>query len=398
MKKISVVRMIFLVGLYSIFANLAHPIEPTIYTNLGFHNYMFGVAMAAMSLTNFLFAPFWGKVMDRYGCANITGLSFFGYSFAQYLFAISKTELTMTLARLLAGVFLSTISVSQLLYVMRYSPPEKTNRYLMYTATTSAVISPVGYLIGGVLGDYSIHGTMMVQVVGLAVIGVLFFLILGDETPTKKASYKMTFWDVNPMRSFSEIGPYLNAMLIVFFGVALLTNFASICYEHSFNYLIKEEYGFPPSYNGMLKALVGIVALISNATICSYLMKKSNIQKSTIGVLAICAVMCFGIVVIKDVTLFILINVVFFGFNSVYLPLVQATLTQMANKEEYGIFVGVFNAIRSVGAVAGSLVAGFAYEVHSRLPFAVTAVLFVVSVVCAWVNYRQFQKSKVTAA
>ena len=57
LKKVSVRRMIFLMGLYFVFANIVHPIEPTIYTDLGFHDYMFGVAMAAMSLTNFLFAP-----------------------------------------------------------------------------------------------------------------------------------------------------------------------------------------------------------------------------------------------------------------------------------------------------------------------------------------------------
>jgi len=397
MKKVSVFRMIFLIGLYSIFANLAHPIEPTIYTNLGCHDYIFGVAMAAMSLTNFLFAPFWGKMLDRFGCAKITGFSFFGYAASQYLFAVMTTEIGITIARLMAGIFISTVSVSQLLYIMRYSPAEKTSTYLMYNATTCAVLSPVGYLIGGLLGDISIFGTMMAQVGGLAVIGILFLVILDDEKTEARLETKGLWKDINPLKSFGEIRPYMTAMVAVFFIIAFATNFASMCYEHSFNYLIKDEYGFSPSYNGLLKAFVGIVAFVSNATICAYLLKKTKVQRSTIGVLAVLTVMSVCIVLIRDITPFIVINVLFFGFNAVYLPLLQDTLTKISTKGSHGIFVGMFNAVRSVGSVGGSLVAGFAYAVSTRMPFVITAILFAVTVVCAVVNYRQFSAKKANA-
>ena len=167
-----------------------------------------------------------------------------------------------------------------------------------------------------------------------------------------------------------------------------------MCYEHSFNYLIKDEFGFSPSYNGILKAFVGIVALVANSTLCSYLLKKTNVQKSTVGVLLVCTVMSIGIVVIKDIVPFVLLNVVFFGFNSVCLPLLQATLTKLSNKGNNGIFAGMFNAVRSVGSVGGSRIAGFAYEFSSRLPFLVTAVLFAGTVICAVVNFRQFAGKK----
>ena len=42
----------------SIAANFAHPATPTIIKDLGLNDYMFGVAFAGMSITNFLFAPF----------------------------------------------------------------------------------------------------------------------------------------------------------------------------------------------------------------------------------------------------------------------------------------------------------------------------------------------------
>ena len=125
-----------------------------------------------------------------------------------------------------------------------------------------------------------------------------------------------------------------------------------------------------------------------------YLLKKTDVQKSFVGVLAILTVMSVCIVLIKPLVPFVAVNVLFFGFNAVYLPLLQDTLTKLSKGKDHGIFVGMFNAIRSVGSIGGSLVAGFAYALSTRLPFAVTAVLFALAAVCAGIYYRRFASRK----
>ena len=47
-----------IMAVYSVVSNFAHPATPTIIKNLNLHDYMFGVAFAGMSITNFLFSPF----------------------------------------------------------------------------------------------------------------------------------------------------------------------------------------------------------------------------------------------------------------------------------------------------------------------------------------------------
>lgn len=44
--------------LFSLSANYAHPVTPTIIQDLGLHDYMFGLALATMMIANFLFSPF----------------------------------------------------------------------------------------------------------------------------------------------------------------------------------------------------------------------------------------------------------------------------------------------------------------------------------------------------
>ena len=390
MRKISPIRMVVLVGLYGFAANLVHPIEPTIYKNLNFPDYMFGVAFACMALTNFAFSPFWGRLCDRYGSGRVMGLCFFGYSASQYLFGICTTEWTLSLARVLAGVFISAISVGQLIYVMRYSPPEKTADNLMYMATAHAVTAPLGYLVGGFLGDRTIFGTVLAQVICLILLGLLFLLLLDDECqPMEVLDRRSLLREINPLKSFGQIRPFLNGFLVVFFTISMLTKFASVCYDQSFNYLIKAEYGFPASYNGMLKALVGVVALISNFTLCRWLLHHTDSLKSTIFILAVQMIMSAGVAVLTDFGAFIVLNVVFFGLNAVYLPLLQATLTRVADRENSGIFAGMFNAVQALGNICGSLAAGFVYAISWRLPFVLTAVLFTLTVLLAVVNLRQ---------
>lgn len=390
MKKISPMRMVLIVGYYSIVANLAHPIEPTIYTSLGFGDYMFGVAFAAMALTNFAFSPFWSRMCDRFGTAKMMGYSSFGYALAQLMFAYCQTEVGIALARLIAGIFISTISVGQLLYIMQHSASQKVGQNLMYNATASAVMSPVGYLIGGLLGDVSIELTMWLQVIGLVLQGVLFLTLLKDETAPGEAGSLSSWRDVNPLKSFGEIRPYMNRFLLVFFGIAAVTMFASTCYEQSFNYLIKAEYGFPASYNGLLKALVGVIAFVANLTVCSWLIHHTDAKRSIIYVLAVQTAVSIGVASISDLVPFLVINVVFFGLNAVYLPLLQMTLTQVSG-EHNSVFVGMFNAVRSIGMIAGSLIAGIVYTISYQLPFVLTAVLFGLATLLTIVNYRQYK-------
>jgi len=383
--------MFLLIGMYGIFANFAHPITPTFIQDLGLHDYMFGVAFASMAITNFMFSPFWGKLSKSIGSVKITGLCFIGYGVGQAMFGLSTTELGIVFARLFAGFFIGGLMVNQMIYIMDNSPLEKRGKNLAISATISAVISPFGFMIGGFLGDYSIPLTFTLQTIGLSFTGILYWLLLADQPIEKRLDIKETLKESNPFKIIVDARGIITAVLVSFFIMAIATSFASTCYEQCFNYFIKDQYGFPPSYNGLLKALVGFVTLIANSTICMWLLKKTNINKSIIYVLMICLSMMISIILINDIVPFIIINVIFFGFNAVYLPLMQAILAKFA-KHDDGVLIGLFNSMRSLGMVGGSLFAGFIYEVGPKLSFVSSGVAFAISVIFAIICYLQLKR------
>jgi len=264
---------------------------------------------------------------------------------------------------------------------------EKRAENLAIAATLQAVFSPFGFLIGGYLGDISTRLTFQMQIVGLLFLGILYFLILKDKEDESTATLHDFIKDVNPFKVIGDAKGIMTKYLMAFFVICAATNFASTCYEQCFNYFILDQYGFPPSYNGLLKAGVGFVALIANTTICLWLLKKTNIKKSLIPVLSVCLMMMIAIVLVQEKTIFIVINVIFFGFNAIYLPLLQAILVQVSKKDN-GVLVGLFNSMRSLGMILGSLFAGFIYALGPRLSFVSSAFAFAIAIVAALIYYR----------
>ena len=90
--------------LFNLAANFAHPVTPTVIQDLNLHDYMFGLALAAMMLTNFLLSPFWGKINEYISSRMSLLICCMGYGVAQIWFAYATTELQIVLARMFAGL------------------------------------------------------------------------------------------------------------------------------------------------------------------------------------------------------------------------------------------------------------------------------------------------------
>ena len=76
--------------LFNLAANFAHPVTPTIIQELALPDYMFGLMMAAMMLSNFLFSPFWGKINAVISSRQTLLIGCLGYGAAQLGFAYAR--------------------------------------------------------------------------------------------------------------------------------------------------------------------------------------------------------------------------------------------------------------------------------------------------------------------
>ena len=163
--------------------------------------------------------------------------------------------------------------------------------------------------------------------------------------------------------------------MAVFLFMVFATCFSTTAYDNSFNYYIRDQFQFPTSYNGLIYAVVGIVSLIVNFTLNNWLVRRTDCRKTIIPILVCAGVSLLVAAAIRAVVPFIAVNMIFYVFNSMYLPIQQVLMVKNSGGSN-GVFSGVFTSSRSMGMIAGSLSAGCVYELSPILPFVMGGIVF----------------------
>ena len=378
-----------IVAIESLAANFAHPITPTLIKNLELPDYMFGVAFAGMSFTNFLFSPFWAKMVNRISSRLTLLICCSGYGVGQLMFMLSQRQGTILIARLTSGFFVGGIMVSFLTYVINKGDPKTRGKFLALNATCTTVFGAFGYLVGGFVGVVSIPITFVLQATTLIGSGVLFYLLLEDDKKQIKERF-VFIRDANALKAFIDSKQFMTKLFAILFCIVFLTSLASTTYDQCFNYYIKDAFDFNSSYNGILKAVVGFISLLANTTICLWILKNTDVRKSLIYIFFGASTCLFLIFLIKDIAPFILVNVIFFAFNAMHIPLVQDLCAKNSNETNSSMVMGFYNALKSLGMVCGGLFAGFIYAVGPKLSFLFASIFFMIALLLM-VIYHKYQ-------
>ncbi len=392
MRNTSIVRFMAINFFFIAVSNFIHPVTPLLLQRIGCPDYMFGVAFAAMSTTFFLTCPFWGRMGDQYGYIKILSIGIIGYAVGQLIFSTAANSYMVVLGRAVSGMFISATSVCGMAFLSKSTDDaQKRAQYMAIYAAVSAISTAVGFLVGGVVGDGSIEIVFVMQVVGILLSAVLFYFLMGEIQPILDKK-KITFVDVNPISSILVASKMITAPMATFLLAAFLTSFATNAHDTSFNYFLRAQLAFPPSGNGIFKSVVGIIGLVANFSINMWIARKTDTRKSIIAVLALCGASLVLMVNLPSVTAFLISAMIFYGFNSIYLPIQQSLIVKNDSGISMGTVAGIFNAARALGMIIGPLVSGFAYATSPKLPFIAAAIAFFAATAISYINYKQYSR------
>lgn len=390
MRKISSKRMLAIMCLFYTGANMAHPFTPTMFTRLGLPDYMFGVALACMSVMGFIMGPFWGKSSDVYGRVRIMVTGCIGYAAGQLMFCYASSIAAVIIARLFSGFFCNATIICSLAYISDTAQGSERSKIMAYQAALMSSFSAGGYLLGGILGDISITLAFYVQSGILLLTGLITGLVLMDANE-KDTGKNITdiIKTANPFTVFIKSKDIVTPMMVVLLMSVGTAAFATTCFDNAFNYYIKAEFDFPSTYNGLIKACVGIIGFLANISVCMWLIKHVNARKSMMFLFTVCVSVIAVVLNARTIPVFIAVSICYYIFNSMYLPIQQSLVMSSADTANSGMISGLFNSIRSIGTVLGSLAAGFVYSYGSKLPFVLAAGMFALTLVIVIYNYIQ---------
>ena len=381
--------------LFHLAANFAHPVTPTIIHQLQLPDYMFGLMLAMMQMTNFAFSPFWGKINLYISSRKSLLICCCGYGLSQLGFACSTTQISILFFRAVAGVFTGGIFVSMLTYVVNTAKPDDQAKYLTYSATFQAVFGAFGYLVGGLLGEFSIRAAFFLQAFTLCGAGILFRLFcLPDGRSTEPIPTGKLIKDANPLNAFRDGKYFMNRAFVLLFIVNALINLGNTGFDQVFNYYLKDQLGLTSSYNGIIKAAIGLIAFLSNMTLCLWIIRRTNTKKSMVLLTCACALASADALFSEKIGLFITFSIAVYAFYSISIPVLQDIVASQADPSQKNLVMGFYNATKSLGSIIGSLMAGFLYGIHVRLPFFCIAVVYSLSVAAAF-GYLRLRKNSV---
>ena len=380
MNKKKLLTFFFLCGLFTMTSSFAHPVTPTLIVERNLDSAIFGTAFAAMQVTMFLLSPFWGKLCDYFPTKRIMLIGCIGYAIGQVIFGAAQNEAMVYAGRIFAGCFTGGVFTSFSNHVIHIGDPDSRGANLTAMITIQTVTSALGYFVGGFLGLISVEVVFAVQVAVLLLCGALFqVLCMDDMVFVVKPDHPLTLKEVNPFSAFAAAKNFMTPMLGLLFAIVVFSGIGYNSYEQSFNYYIKDQFDLSSAYNGTVKVIVAVLTIVMNSTVCIYLQKKTDINKSFLPVLLLCPLPIVCTLLFRSQVPFFAAYLFYNGLHAIRIPLLQTLIANSATAENSNSVMGFYQSMNSLGSIFGALFAGLIYAVNPMYPFALAVAAFVIT-------------------
>ncbi|MGB5894734.1 MAG: MFS transporter [Ignavibacteriaceae bacterium] len=340
-----------------------------------------GLVVAVYSFVQFLFNPILGRLSDKYGRKPIIVISLFINAIGYVLFAYTTSYILLLVARIVAGVGGSSISVAQA-YIADVTTKENRAKGMGIIGAAFGLGFVFGPLMGGFLASYGYMVTGFASATFSILAFILTIVLLPESNVNRKtpANTKRKLFDVDGLKNV--FAKPERAMLIFLFFV-LTFSFANI--YGTFALLGLQVYGFSDMQNGFMFGIIGLTSAIVQGVLIGRISKvvsKKNILKfGSFFIMVALALIPYG-----DTFLGLAIICIFLSIGTgVFQPTVLSLISEVTPEDEQGVTLGVNQSFSAFARVLGPLWGGFAFEfLGYPFPFltgaAFTLIIFIATV------------------
>lgn len=338
---------------------------------------LIGFMAASFAVGEFFFAPFWGRLSDRFGRKPVILLCLLGISFAFASFAFANNLSWLFISRFLQGVFAGGALTSASAYVADMTSKEDRIRGLSRLGASLATGFIFGPAIGGILSSFN-HQLPFFAASTLTIIDLVFVYFLLKESLTKneeRVIIKEGFLNIKAMyRGLrGDLGTFF--ILIFLWSYALSNNQVAIPLFGT------ETLGLSVTLIGVFFSLQGL----TSGSVQWFLLEKIARRFGEYKIVP------FGLL-IMTVSLFLLpfsplplvmsVFMITFSFGSAITRPTLATLVSKATREGQGTTMGIASAFESSGRILGPMLGGWLFATFGfHAPFTISAILILFTLV-----------------
>ena len=334
------------------------------------------LAMAAYSLGQFVGAPLWGKLSDRYGRRPILIASLIGAIVSYLILAVARDIVTLGASRLFGGLMACNIAAA-FAYVGDITSPEERPRAMGMIGAAFGLGFIFGPAIGGLLAgnhpdlaDFAIVGYASAAITAVAAVAA-FFLLPESLTAERRAQAHATRAGLKAadlLRTKPVIWALMALTLLVIGSAAMM--------ETTLAFFAHDEFGWGPSDVGLSFGAVGLISAALQGGAAGPLARRFGSGKLAVaGVTFHAGGLTLLALADSSIAMIVALGVMAVGLG-LFNPAFQTLTSEQTNDGDRGLVMGLTQGASSLGRVIGPAVSGTIYAgIGHRSPFGIGAAI-----------------------
>ena len=337
------------------------PLLPFYATELGASPFEVGLIIASYSAMQFVFAPVWGSLSDRYGRRPLLLLGLFGSAASYVVFGLARSLEVLLLSRVIAGIMGANIPVAQA-YIADSTTIERRARGMGMIGAAFGLGFIFGPAIGGGLSPwgYGVPGFVAAGL-SLAAATAAWFWLPESLAVENRVSDGFGALSAVTGRARTAAQVLARKRLREPIGVFFLGTMGFAGFTTIFPLFLENPLGLTALYAGGMFALVGMVSAGVQGALIGPMVERYGEQANAAlgGALLSAGVIAMGLGQSILATILSLLAVgVGWGLLA---PSLQSLVSRRAMANEQGQVLGVNQSASALARVIGPVAAGWAY-------------------------------------
>ena len=329
---------------------------------------MVGLLMATYSFTQFLAAPFWGRLSDRIGRRPVLLVSLAGASAAYVWLGLAESLWTLFAARAVGGAMAGNISAA-FAYVADVTTRENRARGMGMIGAAFGLGFIAGPAIGGILaGSDPVNADFQSPAFAAAALSVTALIMaVVALKESLSAEIRQRLAQEPPKKRFAMFREALDRPVIgLLLLLTFLATFVFAGLESTFAMWSRRQFGWGPEQNGYLFAFIGLLSALIQGGLIGRLARRFGEARLVVqGAVAL----AIGILLIpfstNVVVLVFAMSIAGYGF-SVISPSLNSLISLRSSEDEQGGIMGVTRSASTMARFIGPAWAGLLFGVIGR--------------------------------
>ena len=358
---------------------------------------MVGLLMATYSFTQFLAAPFWGRLSDRIGRRPVLLVSLAGASAAYVWLGLAESLWTLFAARAVGGAMAGNISAA-FAYVADITTRENRAKGMGTIGAAFGLGFIAGPAIGGILaGSDPVNADFQSPAFAAAALSVTA-LIMAIVTlkESLSAEIRQRLAQQPPKKRLAMFREALDRPVIgLLLLLTFLATFVFAGLESTFAMWSRRQFGWGPEQNGYLFAFIGLLSALIQGGLIGRLARRFGEARLVVqGAVAL----AIGIALIpfstNVVVLVLAMSLAGYGF-SIISPSLNSLISLQSSEDEQGGIMGVTRSASTMARFIGPAWAGLLFGGLGRdWPYFAGALIMVVVAFLGLRAIKKLEKSQ----